>query len=82
LSFGIPSASDQASNVLDTLIKTYARRSGVDATSFSDQQRSDEIQFGVSLSLGYLSKAVHPTDEKRFEAIISVLCQGIKKTSR
>ncbi|KAI8617908.1 hypothetical protein BC830DRAFT_55078 [Chytriomyces sp. MP71] len=69
---GLPSANEHTTRIIRILLQQYARVS-VDRASLSELQKSDEVQFGVSLSLGYLSRLLFPTDEESFGAILAQL---------
>jgi hypothetical protein len=62
---------------MDSILASYTR-GFVDSSSWNDYQRSDEIQFAAALTLAYISRTFHPTDEKRLSKVIDILQTGIE----
>ncbi|KAJ3094082.1 hypothetical protein HK100_006283, partial [Physocladia obscura] len=69
---GLPSAPENVNRIVKILIEQFGRSFDSSAI-LSDLQKSDEVQFAVSLALSYFTQLLFPTDEASFGLIIQQL---------
>ncbi|KAJ3145157.1 hypothetical protein HDU86_001135 [Geranomyces michiganensis] len=74
---GLTVAPEQAARVIDTLVDEHALRPEQNPDTYTDNQRSDDVQFAVALALASLTKALHANDNARFNLVAKTLDSGL-----
>ncbi|KAJ3163758.1 hypothetical protein HDU88_006250 [Geranomyces variabilis] len=80
-SLGLTIAPEQAARVVDRLLNEYALQPEQDPDTYTDNQRSDDVQFAVALALACVTKALHANDDTRVKLVAKTLTAGLAPTN-